>query len=65
MIEERILKKLEDAEHATWDAYILIRDSKNKYKEYSERVERAWVELTVVVEKMRKEYRKLLGLKEE
>ena len=65
MIEERILKKLEDAEHATWKAYILTRDSKNKYKEHSERVERAWVELTVVVEKMRKEYRKLLGLKEE
>ena len=64
MVEEKILRKLEDAEHAVWDAYILTRDSKNKYKEYAEGVKRAWVELTIVVEKLRKEYRKLLGLEE-
>ena len=64
MVEERILKMLEDAEHAVWDAYVLLRDSKSEYEEYSKGVEKAWVELTFIVEEIRKETGKLLGLKE-
>ena len=52
MVEERILKMLEDAEHAVWDAYVLLRDS--KYEEYSKGFEKAWVEITFIVEEIRR-----------
>ena len=55
--EEKILRKVEEAEHALWDALILLKKNKNKYKEYFEGAENAWVELTLVVERMREEYR--------
>ena len=57
MIEEKILRSLEEAEHKLWDAYIALKDKRDKYKEYFEETRMAWASLAVIVEEMRKEYR--------